>query len=138
MDKFSEYLSNHPWLVAMAAAAAMLVVIYEIKVRRDSFAAISPQDLIHLQNKGGLVIDLRTLELFTAGHISGAIQMDSAAILSAHRTLQKHQNKPVIVYCESGSTGASAVRVLTEQGFKQAFNLRNGLGSWRSDNLPLS
>jgi rhodanese-related sulfurtransferase len=52
--------------------------------------------------------------------------------------LRKYKEKPVIVYCESGSTGASAARVLSGQGFKQAYNLRGGLAAWRADNLPLA
>ena len=138
MEKLPEYIANHPWLVSMAVLAALLVVIFEIRARRESFAAVSPQDLIRLQNQGALVIDLRKTEDFEAGHIGGARRMDSAEMLQAGETLKKYKEKTVVVYCQSGSTGAAAARVLTGQGFTQVFNLRGGIGGWNTDNLPLS
>jgi len=137
MENFTQYVTDHPWLVAMAVVAALLVLVYEIRMRRDAFAAVSPQDLIRLQNQGGIVLDLRPSADYAAGHIGGARDFDSAQILTANETLRKHKEKPVVVYCESGSTGASAARVLAGQGFKQAYNLRGGIAAWRTDNLPL-
>ena len=40
MDKLPEYVANHPWLVAIAAVALVVVVVYEIMARRDDFASI--------------------------------------------------------------------------------------------------
>lgn len=122
----------------MAALAALLVVVFEVRARRDAFAGISPQDLIRLQNQGALIVDLRKPEEFAAGHIGGARRMDSAQMLTASDTLKKYKEKTVVVYCESGTVGASAARVLASQGFKQAFNLKGGLGGWRGENLPLA
>jgi rhodanese-related sulfurtransferase len=122
----------------MAALAAVLVIVFEVRARRDAFAGVSPQDLIRLQNQGALVIDLRKPDEFAAGHIGGARRMDSAEMLTAGDTLKKFKEKSVVVYCESGSVGASAARVLAGQGFKQAFNLRGGLAGWRGENLPLA
>lgn len=138
MQNLAQYVTEHPWLVAMAVVAALLVIVFEIRARRDAFAAISPQDLIRLQNQGGIVLDLRSSADYAAGHIGSARDFDSAQILTANETLRKYKEKPVIVYCESGSTGASAARVLSGQGFKQAYNLRGGLAAWRADNLPLA
>ncbi len=138
MDNLAQYVSEHPWLVAMAVVAALLVIVFEIRARRDAFAAVSPQDLIRLQNQGGIVLDLRSSTDYAVGHIGSARDFDSAQILTAHETLRKYKEKPVIVYCESGSTGASAARVLSGQGFTQAYNLRGGLAAWRADNLPLA
>lgn len=138
MENLPEYVANHPWLVSMAAVAAVLVVVFEVRARRDAFSAISAQDLIRLQNQGALVIDLRSAETFATGHIAGARRMDSAEMLTAGDSLKKHKEKPLVVYCDSGSTGAAAARVLAGQGFKQAFNLRGGLAAWRTENLPLT
>ena len=138
MDNLAQYVTEHPWLVAMAVVAALLVIVFEIRARRDAFAAVSPQDLIRLQNQGGIVLDLRSSTDYAVGHIGSARDFDSAQILTAHETLRKYKEKPVIVYCESGSTGASAARVLSGQGFTQAYNLRGGLAAWRADNLPLA
>ncbi|MFZ9993091.1 MAG: rhodanese-like domain-containing protein [Steroidobacteraceae bacterium] len=137
MENLSEYIVNHPWLSSLTVLAAVLVAVFEIRSRRDSVGAISAQDLIRLQNQGALLIDLRQPAVFEQGHISGARRMDSSDMLTAGEHLKKYKEKSLVVYCESGSTGAAAVRVLAGQGFTRAFNLRGGLATWRSENLPL-
>lgn len=137
MENLTEYIGNHPWLSSLTVLAVLLVLVFEIRSRRDAVGAISPQELIRLQNQGALLIDLRQPTAFAGGHISGARRMDSSDMLVAKDNLKKYKEKPIVVYCESGSTGAAAVRVLLGQGFSRAFNLRGGLNLWRSENLPL-
>ena len=138
MDRLIEFASHHPWLVAAAVFAAALVAAYEMRLRGQDAAAISPQELIRLMNHGALVLDIRPQEQYAAGHISGARQMPSDQILKAGETLKRHKEKPVVVYCDAGSVAHSAVRQLAAQGFTKAVSLRGGLGAWRAENLPLA
>ncbi len=117
---------------------AALVVVYELRSRSEGQVSVSPQDLIRLMNQGALVLDLRPQEQFQSGHLAGARQMSGEQILKAADTLKKHKEKLVVVYDDTGSLGAAAVRQLTAQGFTKAFALRGGLTAWRADNLPLS
>jgi rhodanese-related sulfurtransferase len=137
MNRLLDYISRHPWLFSAAALMSVAVLINELRLRQHGFSALGPQDAIRLMNQGALLLDLRKPEQFAAGHISGARQMDSAEILIAGETLKKHKEKNIVVYCESGSLGASAARQLAAQGFTKAFNLRGGLLGWRNENLPL-
>lgn len=132
-----EYIHLHPWLVAGTVAVAVLAIIVEIRARTESFTSVSPQQAIQLMNRGALAIDLRASEQFAAGHLSGARRMDGEQILKAAELLKKHKQKPIIVYCNSGSLAASAVRQLREQGFEQAVNLRGGMSAWRGEHLPV-
>jgi rhodanese-related sulfurtransferase len=118
MDRLLEYISHHPWYAGGLAVAALLVIVYELRTRNENQSAVSPQDLVRLMNQGALVIDLQ--------------------ILKAGDTLKKQKEKVLVVYDDTGSLGASAVRQLTAQGFTKAFNLRGGISAWRAENLPLS
>ncbi|MBV8741698.1 MAG: rhodanese-like domain-containing protein [Sinobacteraceae bacterium] len=138
MDRLLEYISHHPWLAAGLAATIVLVVVYELRARAESFAAVSPQDAIRLINQGALLIDLRPAEAFASGHVAGARQMNGDQLLKAGDTLRKHKDKAVVVYDDTGTLGASAARQLAAQGFSKAFNLRGGLAAWRAENLPLT
>ncbi len=138
MERLIEYAGNHPWLVAAAVLAALVALFVEWQARQQDFAAVSPQGAIGLMNQNALVIDLRAAEDFAAGHLAGARRMDSAEMLKAGDTLRRHKEKPVLVYCETGTLGASAARILAGQGFTRAVNLRGGLAAWRAENLPLS
>jgi rhodanese-related sulfurtransferase len=138
MDRLLEYISHHPWYAAGVAIAAALVIAYELRARSESFAAVSPQDVIRLMNQGAVLIDLRAPEAFATGHVAGARQMTGEQILKASDTLKKQKEKVVVVYDDTGTLGASAARQLAAQGFTKAFNLRGGLAAWRAENLPLS
>ena len=138
MDRLLEYISHHPWYASGALIAAALVIVYELRARSENASAVSPQDLVRLMNQGALLIDLRPAEAFAAGHVAGARQMSGDQILEAGNTLKKQKEKVVVVYDDTGSVAASAVRQLTAQGFTKAFNLRGGITAWRAENLPLS
>jgi rhodanese-related sulfurtransferase len=138
MDRLLEYITHHYWYAAGAALAALLVIVYEMRARSENIAAVSPQEAVRLLNQGAFVIDLRSTEVFAAGHVSGARQMSGEQILKAADTLKKQKEKVVLVYDDNGSLSASAVRQLAAQGFTKAFNLRGGISAWRAENLPLS
>lgn len=138
MERFIEYTHHHPWLAAALLLAAIVVVLYEMRLASETRASVSPQDMVRLMNQGALLIDLRAPEQYTAGHVGGARQMNGEQILKAADTLKKYKEKTVVVYDDTGSLGASAVRQLVAQGFTKAFNLRGGLAAWRNENLPLT
>jgi rhodanese-related sulfurtransferase len=138
MDRLLEYITHHPWYAAGAAVAALLVIVYELRTRNENVSAVSPQDAVRLMNQGALVIDLRTSDAFASGHVAGAKQMSGEQILKAGDTLKKQKEKVLVVYDDTGSLGAAAVRQLAAQGFTKVFNLRGGISAWRAENLPLS
>ena len=138
MDQLLEYSSHHPWLAALAVAAAVAVLAYELSLRADGAGALAPQDVIRLMNQGATVLDLRAQEAFHEGHINGARHFDAAQIASAGDALRKYKERPLIVYCDRGTTAAATVRALTQQGFTKVFNLRGGITAWRAENLPLA
>ena len=138
MDRLLEYITHHPWYASGAAVAALLVIVYELRTRNENVSAVSPQDVVRLMNQGALVIDLRPADAFATGHVAGAKQMSGEQILKAGDTLKKQKEKVLVVYDDTGSLGAAAVRQLAAQGFTKAFNLRGGITAWRAENLPLS
>ena len=138
MDRLIEYVGHHPLLAAAAGVAALMVFAYEYYLRKQGMSAISPQELIRLMNQGALVLDIRSLDEFAAGHINGARQLPFDQLPKAGDTLKKHREKPVIVYGKDESAGPVVVRTLTSQGFTKAFCLRGGLATWQAENLPLA
>ena len=138
MERLIEYVNHHPLMAASAVLAVVVVFIYESRVRASGFAAISSQDLIRLMNQGALVLDIRKAEDFAAGHVNGAKQLPSDQILTAGDNFKRFKEKPVVVYDESGSLAAAAVRQLNQQGFTKAFSLRGGIAGWRAEQLPVT
>jgi rhodanese-related sulfurtransferase len=138
MERLFEYANHHPWLAGALVLVSILVIVYEMRVQSEAKGSVSPQDMVRLMNQGALLIDLRPLEQYSAGHVGGARQMSGEQILQAADTLKKYKEKAVVVYDDTGSLSAAAVRQLAAQGFTKAFTLRGGLAAWRTENLPLT
>jgi rhodanese-related sulfurtransferase len=138
MQRLLEFIGNHSYLAAAAVAAAILVVIYEIRERVQSFAALSAMQAVRLMNQGALVIDLRAKDSYDAGHIVDARNVPAAELAAQAESLKKWRDRNVITYCDSGVNGASAARALIKLGFTKVFNLQGGLNAWVKDNMPLA
>jgi len=138
MERLIEYVTHHPLMAGAVVLALVVVLTFESRTRASAFAAISSQDLIRLMNQGALVLDIRKPDEFAAGHVNGAKQLPSDQILTAGENYKRFKEKPVVVYDESGSLAAAAVRQLNTQGFTKAFSLRGGFAGWRAENLPVT
>lgn len=83
------------------------------------------------------VIDVRTPEEFTSGHLAKSKNIDwySSEFVKQISTLDK--SKPVFIYCKSGGRSASAVSKMTALGFKQIYELEGGITAWNANKLPV-
>lgn len=137
MNRFFEYTTNHPFLVAAAAILAVLAVVIEMRLRARGSSSVSTADAVRLANSGALLVDVRDAKDYEAGHIIEARHIPAADIASRAESLKKFKEKPVIVYCDGGFTSAGVARTLRASGFNQVVTLNGGLQSWRQENLPL-
>ncbi len=137
MQRLFEFIGHHPYLATAAIVAAAAVAFYEIRERMQAFAALTAMQAVRLMNQGALVLDLRGKELYEAGHIGDARNVPLAELESQAESLKKWRDKNVIIYCDSGTTGAGGARALAKLGFTKVFNLQGGLNAWLKDNLPL-
>lgn len=137
MNRFFEFTTNHPFLVAAAAILAVIAIVIEMRQRAQGSGSIGTADAVRLQNTGALLVDVRGSEDYEAGHIIEARHIPAADIASRAESLKKFKEKPVIVYCDGGSSSAGAARQLRASGFSKVVTLSGGLNSWRQENLPL-
>jgi rhodanese-related sulfurtransferase len=137
MNRLLVYTTNHPFLVAAAAILAVLVIVIEIRQRARGTSLIGTNDAIRLANGGALLLDVRDAGEYEAGHIIDARHVPAGEVAAKAESLKKYREKPVVVYCDSGSASASAARALRAAGFSKVVTLRGGLQTWRQENLPL-
>ena len=138
MQRLLEYFAHHQSLALFAVAAAIAVLVYELREHARGAGAIGAQDVVRLMNQGAAVLDLRSAEDYAAGHIRGARSIPAGQLADSLDALKRYKGKPLIVYCEQGATAAAALRTLAQQGFSQVANLRGGLSAWRAEQLPVA
>ncbi len=77
-----------------------------------------------------VVIDARDPAQFSKGHIPGAINLDWRQVLAKRNTIPK--NKPVLIYCNTGSLSAQAGFALRVAGWENVRILQGGMTEWQA------
>lgn len=77
-----------------------------------------------------MVIDARDAAQFAKGHIPGAVNMDWRQVLAKRNTIPK--NKPVLIYCNTGSLSAQAGFALRVAGWDNVRILQGGMEEWKA------
>ncbi|MDX2174581.1 MAG: thioredoxin domain-containing protein [Bacteroidota bacterium] len=83
------------------------------------------------------LIDVRTPEEFSEGHLKGAVNFNINADDFETEIAKLDKHKPVLVYCLSGGRSSSAAEVMGENGFMEVYNLQGGIMKWNAANKPL-
>lgn len=115
----NHYRRHTQLLYALLVIASIWMINYALAVGGDTQIAQNAWPLIE---DGALLIDVRTEEEFSQGHIEGAINISheqTDALVSAIGN-DKHRN--VVVYCRSGNRSGKAQKALEGLGYTGIFN----------------
>ncbi len=137
MDKFLEFAGNNTLLVLMLMISFFVLVFSELRRKASGMIAVDPVDAVRLINNDGIVLDLRSNEAYSRGHIVNAksIPFDE---LDAHKSkINAFKNKPIVAVCEAGTTSARAVTTLRNSGFESVYGLKGGMNAWNQAGLPV-
>ena len=133
-----KFVQENILLIAVAfVSGAMLLWPYLRRV--GGGPSVSAVQATHLINReDALILDVRDPGEYGSGHILGAKNVPLSRIDAAGSEIAaKRKDKPVIVYCDSGSRSSKAVAALRSQGFSRVVNLSGGLGAWQQAGLPV-
>ena len=133
-----EFAGNHTLLVLALFAILVMLIGSEIQQRLSQVKAVSPAEATRLLNhENAIMIDMRSDKDYRDGHIVNAVQLpDGKGDIPA--ALNKHRERPVIVYCQRGNNSTAVCNRLSKQGFGSVYNLRGGVLAWQKAELPLT
>jgi phage shock protein E len=86
---------------------------------------------------GVVILDVRTGGEFMMGHIANAINIDVEGMTFDSDIAKLDKSATYAVYCHSGRRSGIAVGKMKDAGFKNLFNLTNGIQEWQAAGLPL-
>ena len=99
--------------------------------KEASYINITAQEAKELmdQEEGYIILDVRTEEEYTQGHIPGAILIPDYEILQKAEDILTDKDQMLLVYCRSGRRSKNASQVLLELGYT---NIREfgGIVDW--------
>jgi rhodanese-related sulfurtransferase len=94
---------------------------------RAQSSQISPGAAREYLKHGALVIDVRTLAEFSAGHLPNARNIPLQQIESGEPLPLNDMNQVLLLHCQGGVRSAKATKLLSGMGFAKVFDL----GSYR-------
>ena len=120
---------------------SLLPLIFMMLVPFWSFAqkAVSPEEFRSMLNDQASVqlIDVRTAGEYAGGNLKGSVNIDIRSADFTDRIKELDQDRPVFVYCLSGGRSASASRSMAAMGFKEVYDMKGGIMSWKRAGLPV-
>ena len=123
------------WLLIALAIPALLVMM---RSHASADGAITPtQAAALIQNKKDIqLIDVRTAGEYAAGHLANAKLIPVQEF--AQRLAEIDKNKPVLLYCRSGHRSGNALKILQDNGYKDAKHVEGGINAWQAAGLPVT
>jgi len=137
MAQFNEFVGNNfPLFLGLAVVLGLLA--QNLWASFMNKAALDPARATELINReDALVVDVRAMADYAKGHIINAINIPSNGFKDQLHQL-KNKEQPIIVACNTGTTSGGICKILRENGFEKVYELKGGMMTWSSVNLPLS
>ena len=132
-----EFAGNHTLLVFALVTSLLLVVFTELRRKATGMMAVQPADAVKLINNDAVVLDMRSAESFSRGHIVGARNVPMDELEGHLEKLARFKTKPLVAVCDAGITSSKAVNKLRSSGFESVYNLKGGMNAWGQAGLPV-
>lgn len=119
--------------------AKILIAISMIILWAELWASeIMPKPLHNriVQGSAPLILDVRTQQEFSTGHVPGAKNIPLDQLQRRWREMSLSQDQELVVYCERGVRAKFAEDILTAAGFTNLLHLKGHMQAWRAAQLP--
>jgi rhodanese-related sulfurtransferase len=80
-----------------------------------------------------LILDVRRPDEYASGHIKNSTLLAVQDIPANELDIKLKElpmDKPILVYCRSGSRSVAASTILVNNGFSQVYNMQGGITEW--------
>jgi len=79
------------------------------------------------------LVDVRTAEEYSQGHIAGAMNIDWRSAEFADDAVRRlDKTKPIAIYCKAGRRSHAAAGKLYQMGYRHIVELQGGFEAWQA------
>lgn len=136
MNEFVSFAIDHWILSGLFVATFVVFIAYESFAAHSASLELSPQEAVEQVNHfQGVLVDVRSQEQFSTGHIVGALSVPFDSLESKINTLKKRKN--LIIVCANGQQSRKTCERLAKHDIP-AKRIRGGMQGWLEAQLPVS
>lgn len=99
---------------------------------KGGVVAVDEFEKLLAQTTNAQLVDVRTPDEFTGGHIANAININVNGDDFEQRISGIDKKQPVFVYCLAGSRSADAADYMRSHGFATVYELKGGILKWQA------
>ncbi len=101
---------------------------------KSAIHVVSPTEFKE-KSSDQLIIDIRTPQEFSEGHIKGAVNINLFDSTFLDQIGKYDKSIPIFLYCRSGNRTSSASAQLSKMGFVEIYDLKGGILNWARENF---
>ena len=118
-------------MIIFGACILLLLAGCGAPEQKVSYRQITMNDAIWMmtEEKGYIILDVRTKEEFASGHIPNAINIPNEAIGTSEIPELPNKDQLILVYCRSGNRSKQASEKLAALGYTNIVEF-GGINSW--------
>lgn len=106
------------WIILLLIIV-VLVAVFTLRAA----PGLSAEAARALLKQGALLVDVRTVGEFSAGHLPNAVNIPLGELEEKLPRLEPDRSRGLLLYCRSGRRSGIAERELRGLGYTNAFNL---------------
>lgn len=120
--------------VLLLLALFLLAGIFSSTPKSNRYRQITAEEAINImqEEQDYIILDVRTAQEFSAGHIPGAVLLPNEVIGTEEIPLLPDKQQLILVYCRSGNRSKQASEKLAWLGYANVVEF-GGINSWPGD-----
>ena len=136
MDTFFLFVTENFVAFSLLLLCIFILIVYE---GRKGGRRIDTNEVTRLINKEeAIVIDIRSSNEFSSGHITNAINIQPNKIDQQIDAIKAPKESPIILVCKTGNNSRVVGSKLQKNGFQNINIISGGMLSWLNQGLPVS
>jgi rhodanese-related sulfurtransferase len=126
---------NPIFVITLVAVAIVFFMAFKGIRQSNAFLNLDVKSFAEkiMKDKEVIILDVRTPAEFAEGAIKGAININVNASNFKEKVSTLDKEKSYLIYCRSGMRSVKACNIMSENGYRQLFNLLGGYQAWSSN-----
>jgi len=112
----------------------MLTFVTQVLAAEKNISARDAKALLD-SNKNIFLLDVRTPQEYSQGRLAGSVLIPIGEFEQRMREVPK--NKTIVVYCAVGARSKPVANFLSQQGYKDVYNMTDGIVGWYRNGFPI-
>jgi len=121
-------------IVPVLLTMVMVLMVSQVWAAEKNISAREAKALLD-GNRNTYLLDVRTPFEYGLGRLPGSVLIPIGEFERRIREVPK--NKAIIVYCTVGSRSKPVANFLSQQGYKDVYNMTDGIVGWYRNGFPI-